>query len=410
MFPQLMPGTAAGLAARIERGWQYLQAADYQDAEREFAEAIKTRPSFPPAETALGYLALARQDARGAVARFDRALQVEAGYVPALAGRGQALLALGRPADALASFESALARDPSLAEVRGRVEVLRVRAVQDQLAKARAAAEAGRLDEARAAYEQAIQASPASPFLYRDLAAVEQRAGQPTAALAHYRKAVELDAADARSLGAIGAMLEAQGDLAGALESYERAHAVDPAEVSAATVERVRTAIAIGKLPPEYRAIAGKATITRADLAALVGVRLDAVLARAAPRQAIVTDIRTHWAQIWITAVVRAGVMDPLPNYQFDPAARVRRDELAQVVARLLGLIVADAPARAASWREARVEVRDVPPDHLSYPAVAMAVASGVMPLAGGAFGLLRDVSGSEAVDVVARLEQLARR
>lgn len=410
VFPEPAPDTPAPLAARLARGWQYLQAADYRNAEREFAAAIQARPSSPPVETAVGYLALARGDARDAVTRFDRALQADAGYVPALAGRGQALLELSRPAEALASLEAALARDPSLPGLRGRVDLLRFRAMQEQLAAARAAADAGRLDDARAAYERAIQASPDSAFLYRDLASVEQRAGQVAAALAHYRKAVELDAADARSLGAIGAMLEGQGDLPGALAAYERARAVDPAEVPASTIERVRTAIALGKLPAEYRAIPGKAAIARADLAALVGYRLESVLARAAPRQAIVTDIRTHWAQAWITAVVRAGVMDPLPNYQFDPGGRVRRDDLAEVVSRLLGLIALDAPAAAASWREARVPVRDVPPDHLSYPAVSAAVASGVMPLADGAFGLLREVTGAEAVEVVTRLERLARR
>jgi hypothetical protein len=55
------------------------------------------------------------------------------------------------------------------------------------------------------------------------------------------------------------------------------------------------------------------------------------------------------------------------------------------------------------------VNIADVPPAHLSHPAVSLAVASGVMPLAGGNFDLLRPVSGAEAMDVVGRLEVLAR-
>jgi hypothetical protein len=38
-----------------------------------------------------------------------------------------------------------------------------------------------------------------------------------------------------------------------------------------------------------------------------------------------------------------------------------------------------------------------------------MAVASGVMPLEGGAFRLLDTVRGPEAMDVILRLETLAR-
>ena len=55
------------------------------------------------------------------------------------------------------------------------------------------------------------------------------------------------------------------------------------------------------------------------------------------------------------------------------------------------------------------MSVSDVAPTHLSYPAVSVAIASGVMGLEGGAFGLLEPVSGAEAVDVIGRLEALAR-
>ena len=50
----------------------------------------------------------------------------------------------------------------------------------------------------------------------------------------------------------------------------------------------------------------------------------------------VVTDVRGHWAQQWITNVVRAGVMDTQPNYTFQPNARVRRGDLAQTVSRVL--------------------------------------------------------------------------
>ena len=40
---------------------------------------------------------------------------------------------------------------------------------------------------------------------------------------------------------------------------------------------------------------------------------------------------------------------------------------------------------------------------------MSVAVASGVMALESGAFGLLEPVTGAEAVDVIGRLEALAR-
>lgn len=409
VFPAVPAGTLPEQGARIERGWQYLQFDDFGNAEREFSAALKQQPGFAPAETAMAYLLVARGNERDAATRFERALQADAAYVPALIGRGEVLLELDRDADALASFEAALAKDPSLTDLRSRVDVLKFRATQDMLARAKAAADGRRWEEAAVIYRQAIAASPESGFLYRDLAAVEQRAGQTDSALEHYRKAVEIDAGDARSHAGIAAILEAQGDVLGALAAYERARALDPAEAPETAITRLRAAAALAKLPAEYRAIPANASVSRADIASLVGVRLEPLLARAQPRQVIITDIRGHWAQPWIAPVVRAGVMETLPNYEFEPRRQVRRGELAATVSRLLALIASVKPELAKKWQAARVTINDVATAHLSYPAVSAAVGAGVMTLANGNFELLRPVSGAEAMDVISRLEALAR-
>ena len=409
MFPVAPEGAVPALTARIDRGWAYLQLDDHRNAEREFTTALKQQPGFHPAETAMGYLAVARGNEKEAATRFDRALQADTSYVPALIGRGRVLLELDRDAEALASFEAALAKDPSLTELRSRVDVLRFRAVQDLLAKAKGATDARQWDEALAIYQQALVASPDSAFLYRDLAGVEQKAGRIAEALEHYRKAIELDASDARSLAAVAAILDSQGDVVGALSTYEKARALDPSEVPENVIERLREAAALAKLPAEYRAIPSASSLTRAEIASLVGVRLESVLARAQPRQAIITDIRNHWALPWIGPVVRSGVMDTLANYEFEPRRQIRRGDLATTVSRLLRLIASTRPELAQQWQGARVAIKDVASTHLSYPAVSAAVASGVMPLNDGNFELLRGVTGAEAMDIINRLEALAR-
>ena len=409
VFPVAPQGTKPDQASRIDRGWQYLQLDDHRNAEIEFAAALKQQPGFVSAETAMAYLSWARGNERDAATRFDRALQTDASYVPALIGKGQVMLELDRDADALASFEAALAADPSLTDLRSRVDVLKFRATQDMLARAKSAADARRWDEAASIYRQAIALSPESGFLYRDLAAVEQRSGQTAAALEHYRKAVDIDPADARSLAGIAAILESQGDVLGALSTYERARAIDPSEVPDSALARLRAAAALAKLPAEYRAIPTNTSVTRADIAALIGVRFESLIARAKPRQVIITDLRGHWAQPWIAPVVRAGIMDPLANYEFEPARLVRRNELAATVSRLITLIAAVKPELLKKLVGAKVTVNDVPSTHLSYAAVAVAVASGVMPLSNGNFDLLRGVTGAEAMEIMSRLEALAK-
>lgn len=409
MFPVAPAGTDAAQAARLDRGWQFLQLDDLRSAEREFASALKQQATFHPADAAMGFVALARGNEAEALTRFDRALAGDAAYVPALVGRGQALLEMERVGDALGSFEAALAADATLVDLKSRVDVLRFRATQDMLGRAKAAADGRRWDEARAAYQQAIAASPDSAFLYRELAIVEQKAGDPVAALEHFRKAVALDANDSRSWAAIGGLLETNDDMVGALSAYQLARSIDLGEVPDSVMARVRARAALMKLPAEYRAIPDNPGITRGEIAALIGIRLEALVARALPRQLIITDVRSHWAQPWINAVARAGIMDALPNYEFQPRLRVRRGELALTVSRLLGLIGAAKPELLMKWQATSATVNDVPSGHLSYSYVSQAVAAGVMPLAGGNFELLRSVTGAEAIEIIGRLESLAR-
>lgn len=409
-YPTVPAGAEALQATRIERGWRYLQSDNQRNAEREFEEALELQPSFHPAATGLGYLELARREAQEAVTYFDRALESDAAYAPALVGRGRALLELGRDGEALASFEAAVKADPSLSDLQSRIQVLRFRAVQENLARAKSASEAGRWAEARAAYTQAIAASPESAFLYRDLGLVERKAGAQAVALEQFRKAVALDPQDAVSYVQIGGILEEQGDTAGAMTAYEKARSIDPDAIDVERIVKLREAEALAKMPAEYRAIPSSEAASRGEVAALIGVRLSRLVERTRPRQIVVTDLRAHWARDWITNVVRAGIMDTQPNYTFQPNARVRRGDLAQTVARVLALIAATNPAAAKAWQGASQKIADVPPGHLSYPSVSVAVASGVMPLAeNGTFQLLRPVTGAEVVEVVTRLEALAK-
>ena len=132
VYPAVPPALKyAPGAERIEYGWRYLQADDLRSAEREFAAVSRTSPALYPAETGAGYVELARQDYEDAIERFDRSLAAAPQYVPALIGRGQALLGLMREAEALAAFEAVLAVDPSLTDVRRRVDVLRFRSAQE---------------------------------------------------------------------------------------------------------------------------------------------------------------------------------------------------------------------------------------------------------------------------------------
>jgi tetratricopeptide (TPR) repeat protein len=412
----VFPAAAANLAApavleQHRAAWQVLQSGDAKSAERDFTAILRQAPDFYPAEAGLGYAALARKDAQAALPHFDKVLTRNGGYAPALAGKGEALLSLGRTDAAADAFQAALAADPGLMALRGRVDVLRFRGVQQSIENARRAAEAGKLEDARRGYLAAIAASPESAFLYRELAAIEHKSGDNAPALVHARQAATLDPADARALLLVADILEGNREWAKAADAYAAANAVEPAEATAAKADQMREKAAFESMPAEYRAIEASPTVTRAQLAALLGTRLGDILRRAASRPVVLTDIRGNWAAPWIQAVTRAGVIEPFPNHTFQPSATVRRGDLAQAVSRVLTLVATEKPRLAARWRDARPTFGDVGPTHLLYPAAARAVSAGVMaPLEGDTFQLTRQVTGSEARDAVSKLEALAKK
>lgn len=403
--PPSLAGTAA--AAAHDRAWRYLQTGDLRTAEREAAQALQASPGFFPAEAMSGYIALARKDPGGALVHFDRALERQNGYVSALVGRGRSLQALQRDEEAIAAYQAALALDAGLSDLSRQIDVLRFRGAEREIDRARQAARSNNLAEARAAYRRAIANSPDSAFLYRELASLERQAGDADAALTNLRRTVELDPSDASSLGQIGELLEAKGESEAALQAYADALAIEPNDRLTQRRDAINARLELARLPEEYRAIDEAPQVTRAQLAALIAIRLGTqldVFPKTEP--GVITDIRGNWAERWIMTVARAGIMEPFANHTFQPRAVVRRSDLAPIAGRLI--LRLSPPQQARTWQTVRTPFTDLSPGHLAYPAASTAVASGVMTrTAEGAFRPTQLVTGSEAIAMVERVRRL---
>ena len=402
IVPQELVGSPA--AAAHERAWLFLQAGDLDEAERGFTAALRRSPEFHPSGAGLGFVGLARGQVDTAVARFDQVLVWSPVYLPALLGRGEALLVGDRVGEAIESFEAALVADPGLTSLRQRVAELRFVGLRDQVARARAARAAGRNPEARAAYERVIAASPDSGFLYIELADVERRLGDTDAALERLGRAAELDANVGAPWLLMSEIYLARGDLDRAEQTLRRAHAIEPGENTARGLADLEARRRTASLPLEYRAIETAEAITRGQLAAVIGVRFETLLADAAAgRTSIITDARGHWGYGWVLAVAGAGIMDPDTNYRFQPERVVTRAELARAAVRVLHL--GDARSGPVAGR---ASFSDLAPGHLSYPAASEAVAAGVLePLEQNTFQPGRPVSGAEVMVVMGRLSDL---
>lgn len=394
---------------RHDAAWRRLQAGDLRGAGREFTEVLRRAPDFFPAEAGLGHIATLERRYEDAARHFDRAIAAGGTYLPALLGRMDVALATGDDVSAMAMSERILAVDPLRDDVRGQQEVLRLRVVQAQLGRATAARAAGQWDAAQAALEQALTMAPDSAVVLRELALVEIARGAFDAAEIHVRRSLTLDGGDAETHAVMATVLEAHGRLRDAAEALARATTLDPRrewrDRQAALVSRAD----FNALPAEFRAIPSATSVTRAQLAAMLGIRLEEALALAPRRVTVVlTDVRSHWAAPWILPVTRAGWMESFANHTFQPSGFVGRADLAQAVWRVAQDLGAARPQDLARWRASRPTLRDVPRGHVAYAAIAGALAGGAMGMGeGDLFEPNRPATGSEVVAAIARLEQL---
>src|SRR5262249_15848401 len=237
-----------------------------------------------------------------------------------------------------------------------------------------------KLEDAERILQRASDASPSSAILARELARIELARGELDDASGHAHRAVDLDSGDAEALALVGDVLEAQGLTRNAADPYARAIQIDARGGWREKFNALEARANFEALPAEYRSIPTSPTVTRAQVAAMIGIELKPVIDAAPARAAqVMTDIRSHWAAPWILAVSRAGVMDVLPNHTFQPNANVRRADLAQIVSQTLNLLSSRRPMDLAAWRAARPHIADVAAGHVSYRAISVAMAAGAM-------------------------------
>lgn len=370
-------------------------------------------PKQPPtllSETAVGQARLQQHDYEAAATHFQRALQVNPHDQDALSGLVDASLARHDDHAAFEALERLLAEAPQSPDARARLEMVRVRVVQDALTTAVRALRDGSLDLADAHLAKADQASPGNPAVLRTLALAAMARGRIDVAEARVREALGHDPQDPQSWSVLGEVLMLANRSREAVPAFAKALALAPdADTRQKLIEAQKRA-ELQTLPEPYNAMATASAVTRSQVAALLGTRLAAVLASAPTRSTeVLTDLRNHWASRWILSVVRAGWVEALPNHTFQPNSPMTRAELARILAAVLTDAAAGRPRDLAQWRAVRLAVSDVAATHSAYSAIGIVSAAGIMTSESGRFRPSASVSGVELLAAVNRLETLVK-
>ena len=120
----------------------------------------------------------------------------------------------------------------------------------------------------------------------------------------------------------LGELLASLKEYDRALEAYRHVLARDPRDEEALRrSQEVRQALELLQMPEEYRAIAASPHISRAELAALLAVKLTALSRLPAGPPKVAIDISGSWAREHIIKALGLDLMDVYPNHTFQPAA-----------------------------------------------------------------------------------------
>ncbi|HEY6546953.1 MAG TPA: tetratricopeptide repeat protein, partial [Vicinamibacteria bacterium] len=273
LFPVSQPGELQPDEARqIDKAWRDLMAGEVPDAEKTFQKMAGRKPDLVPAQTGLAYARLKLGRLPEAAAGFAWALRSRADYVPALVGAGVTAQKQQNAEAALDFFRHALTVQPADPHLRKRVAEVKIQITEKRVAEAHAALEAGDMARAEERYRQALEAAPEVAGVRLQLADLLEGAGDASAAA----DVLEADPSEDRAvLSRLGTLLVAQKQYERALDAWRRILARDPRDAEA--LKRSREAIAaieFAKMPEEYQRIPGAPRISRADLAALISVKV----------------------------------------------------------------------------------------------------------------------------------------
>jgi tetratricopeptide (TPR) repeat protein len=198
--------------ARNERGLEYFSKGKFEQALKEYAEAVRLYPALAAAHNNMGsaYFALARYE--DAARSFAEAARVEPAYAQARFNLALAFIKLGREREA----------NDSLLE-----------ASRAYVAEGDAHLEAGRLKEAEESFRALLQIDPDYALAFERIGLVYNAANRFEEAAAAFKRALQKTPDDAPSLEGLAEAHLGLRDYASAADAAARAARLRPDSVNA---------------------------------------------------------------------------------------------------------------------------------------------------------------------------------
>jgi Tfp pilus assembly protein PilF len=391
-----------------EDAWDALKAGRPEQARKYL---MKLGTASPIREAGLAYVDLLGANLAAAEARFKSSLAGAPDMVPAHVGLAQIYESRRERDKALAEYKAILDLEPGNRWAAPRFGALRGELVKESAAAARAALAAGNRETAKKEFLQVLSYDPGSTDAHLELARIYRQEKNKTEALAHFQAAMAAGTEDKAVLREYAEFLAESGDLGQSLDVLEKLAAAAPKDAAVGKrVEELRAKLGVYEIPSQYDAIASLESVTREDLAALIGVRFESDLQTPAARTVILVDIATSWAQRYIVQVASLDIVRASVNHTFQPRRIINRAELADAAVRLMGVLQERGARFVPLVETRRIQMADVTPDNPYYASITRALGYQIMTLTPDRkFEPERTVPGDEAIRTLDLIHKLAR-
>lgn len=392
----------------VDKVWNLLRLERADKAEK---AVLRLGESHPFYWTAMGYIALLRNDLTAAEADFIGSLTVSPDAVTSQLGLGQVYRRWGRREDALRSYLEALKRNPENAFARREADELRTAIVESLILEADAAARTGKTAAAKEAFLKVLEYAPKLQIAHVSLARLFTREKDYPRALFHLGLAAENNPLDRTVLREYAETLYQMNQFSRSLDAFQKLQALDPSDKAVADrLEALKTRLGVVDLPDEYREIPGREAVTKEDVAALIGAKFNDIWIGVAVRPPVLVDISTSWARTFIVKVAASGIMEIYSNHTFQPKKTMNRAEMAETVVHLVEYLRKKGRTIVVQIPPERINLADVPADHPYAPAIIAAVSYQIMDIfPDRTFRPDQPVPGAEATRILDLLAGLAK-
>ena len=277
------------------------------------------------------------------------------------------------------------------------------------VASADTALAAGEPEEARRLLARAAAAAPESAFVHVAFGRYHTALRRYKDAKGSFERAAALEPTSPEPYYWLGRAYQQAGDLASAAQAYTAALRLDPnhAPSAAALGPILGARYEAAGIPGEYALLRERSTLTRGELAVVLGVELGADpdhavwRSDAAPSTAEDEEFAAAWGGRWARAAAARGWISPFADGSFHLEDPVTRAALALALSAVERQWAAVSTAAALGDSSSARTFSDVGPHHYLARVASRAVADGLPVRPDGRFEPWASATGGETLQAV---------